>query len=239
MNKKRKSKRRKQNERILICLCVVLGIVIAIFIGLILKDLKKDNEDGKSEKKEPGLTFPYQLEEGKLEVASLFQFTGTNPDCNNENGENIAALQVSNKSEEYLKQAEIKAQLTNGTELVFEVIDVPAGQSVIVFEKKNTVYELSDVCKKIECTAEFEDEAPLLEDQISISVEEMSVVVTNKSDQELSNLVLHCHCLLDNEYFGGLTYKYPVESIPGGASVTVEAVDCYLGEAAVVRISQE
>ena len=55
----------------------------------------------------------------------------------------------------------------------------------------------------------------------------------------LSNLLLHCHCLIDGSYFGGLTYTYPVESIPAGQSIAVEAEDCYLGEAAVVRVSQD
>ena len=43
---------------------------------------------------------------------------------------------------------------------------------------------------------------------------------------------------VDDAYFGGLTYTYPVENIPAGESVTLQAEECYLGEAAVVRISR-
>ena len=187
---------------------------------------------------EPKDVFPCELEDGKLKVTSFFQFTGSNPDCNGEEGENIASINLVNQSEKHLALARLTAVLSDGTEIHFEVSDIPAGKSVMTFSTENTDYELSNPCKEIICTmAEFENDSVVMEDKVSVTVQETEVVLTNTSEKELSDLTVYCHCLLDTDYFGGLTYQYPVDTIPAGESVTLQAADCYLGEAAVVRIS--
>lgn len=183
--------------------------------------------------------FPYILEEGKISVDSVFQFTGFNPDNENTEGENIAALTVVNQSEQHLASARFTLKLADGAELAFEITDLPAGQKAMIFEKENQVYELDDVCQEITDTAEFEDVSPVMADRLSAEVQETAVTLTNHSEEDLSNLLLHCHCVIDDAYFGGLTYMYPIESIPAGQSASVDAVDCYLGQAAVVRVSRE
>ena len=186
----------------------------------------------------PGIAFPYELGEGGLAVDSLFQFTGFNPDCGNQEGENVAGLTVRNQSERHLTSASLEAEMEDGSVFHFEIADLPPGASVMVFEKDNQSYELDNVCVNLEGDAEFENSQPLLADSLTIDVQETAVTLTNRSEGDLSDLVLHCHCLMDEEYFGGLTYTYPIESIPAGQSVTVQAEDCYLGQAAPVRVSQ-
>ena len=44
------------------------------------------------------------LDEGKLQVESLFGSAISNPDCNMEDGDNTASLQIKNVSGKYLKQ---------------------------------------------------------------------------------------------------------------------------------------
>ncbi|MDO4312469.1 MAG: hypothetical protein Q4C52_05240 [Eubacteriales bacterium] len=197
---------------------------------------KQEAEDMSEDK---GFDFPYDLEDGKLEVNSLFQFTGTNPDYGDEEGEDIASLEVINKSDQHLASAEIKVSLGAGTELTFEITDVPAGQSVMVFEKNNTSYDTSDKCIAVEDTAEFEETTALMEDKLIVDVQETTVTLTNTTGEDLINLLLHCHCLVDDTYFGGLVYSYPIEMIPAGQSVTVQADECYMGTASVVRVSQD
>lgn len=183
--------------------------------------------------------FPYILEEGKISIDSVFQFTGFNPDNGNAEGENIAALTVVNQSEQHLSSAQFTVKLADGARLAFEVTDLPAGQKAMIFEKENQVYELDDVCQEITDTAEFEDVSPVMADRLSAEVQETAVTLTNHSEEDLSNLLLHCHCVIDDAYFGGLTYTYPIASIPAGQSASVDAVDCYLGQAAVVRVSRD
>lgn len=196
------------------------------------------NSDDAGEKVN-AVEFPYKLEEGKISIDSVFQFTGFNPDNENMEGENIAALTVVNQSEQHLTFAQFTVKLADGAELAFEITDLPAGQKAMIFEKENQIYELDDVCREITDTAEFEDASPVMADKLSVEVQETAVTLTNHSEEDLSNLLLHCHCVIDDAYFGGLTYTYPIASIPAGQSASVDAVDCYLGQAAVVRVSQD
>lgn len=199
------------------------------------QDLETEGTDEKVKK----LTFPYELEDGKLELTSIFQFTGFNPDCNNEEGEDIAALSIVNQSEEHVKNAEIKVKLTDGRTLLFEIQDLPADASVMVFEKNNAGYGNTDECAEITGKASWEEETALAKEQLSIGVSGTTVTLTNISEEEVSNLLLHCHCKMDDSYFGGLTYQYPVERLQAGESISIEAEDCYLGEASVVRVSED
>ncbi len=251
-----RKKKKKNNNRIFISVfLIIVSIGILIFIALAVMKIagKKDGESqmddqietpdtigtvtASSETEEKEI-FPYELEGGKLIVESLFQYSGFNPDCGDEEGENIASLSIKNQSEEFLVSARITATLTDDTEIAFEVKDVPAGQSLMVFSFENISYEMSNKCKLITCTAEFAEGSANMEDKISVEVQETTVILTNLTDEELTNLNVYCHCLLDDAYFGGLTYSYPVEVIEAGGSFTLQAEECYLGEAEVVRIQE-
>lgn len=174
-----------------------------------------------------------------LKITSLFQYTGGNPDCNDEMGEDIAALSIQNTSDQHLKCATITAKMEDGSKLEFEVTDIPAGQTALVFASDNSKYDPSNPCKKFSAKTDFDDQTELMSDSLTIQSEETTVTLTNISDQDLTNLTVSCHTLFDGDYFGGLTYSYPVESIPAGQSVTIQADACYLGEAAVVRVSRD
>lgn len=186
----------------------------------------------------PSLPFPHPLEGGKLEVSSLFQFTGFNPDCGLAEGDNIASLSFTNCSGEYLRRAVFTVTLRDGTQFHFEAFDVPAGAGVMAFSTDNAAYDLSVPCDAITCEAEFEADAPLMADAVSVSVEGTAVTLTNLTGESLTNLVVNCHTLFEGSFFGGLTYSYPVETLEAWGSVTLQAEDCFLGEAAVVRIVQ-
>ena len=248
-NKKRRKhisgrKRRKSLSKIWVISAIVAAILIAA-IAIAAAYSTKNKHSSLNEKsdadaqQETGLTFPYDLEDGRLSIESIFQFTGFNPDNENTEGENIAALTVINQSEQHLSSAQFTVKLADGARLAFEVTDLPAGEKAMIFEKENQVYELDDVCQEITDTAEFEDVSPVMADRLSAEVQETTVTLTNNSEEDLSNLLLHCHCVIDDAYFGGLTYTYPIASIPAGQSASVDAVDCYLGQAAVVRVSRD
>lgn len=232
---KNKNKNNKKQKLITIVLAVILILLIIWAVNV----YRESSKEEKVQESQQEITFPYELEDGKLEIESLFQFSGTNPDCEDKDGENIAALNIINRSEQYLSSAEIRINLADGTKLVFKVTDMPAGQSAMIFEKNNKSYDLSENCTSIEDTAEYEETTALMEDKLTIDVQDTTITLTNISDEDLTNLLLHCHCLFDEAYFGGLTYTYPVDSIPVGESVSLQADECYLGEAAVVRISQD
>ena len=248
-NRKHTSGRRGKHKRISpVVLFIVVAVAAVVIAFIAIAAAVYTSDSGKSgngqdtpeeEQQAEGLAFPYELEDGKISVDSIFQFTGFNPDNENAEGENIAALTVVNQSEQHLASARFIVKLADGSQLAFEVTDLPAGQKAMIFEKENQVYELDDVCEEITDTAEFEDASPVMADRLSSEVQETAVTLTNNSEEDLTDLLLHCHCVIDDAYFGGLTYTYPIESIPAGQSASVNAEDCYLGQAAVVRVSRD
>lgn len=248
-NKKRRkgtSGRKERKALSKIWILSVTGAVILITVIAIAAAYSTKNKHSSSSEKidadaqqKNGLTFPYELEDGQLSIDSIFQFTGFNPDNESAEGENIAALTIVNQSEQHLTSAQFTVKLADGSRLSFEITDLPAGQKAMIFEKENQVYELDDICEEITDTAEFEDSSPIMADMLTAEAQETTVTLTNNSEEDLTNLLLHCHCVIDDAYFGGLTYTYPIESISAGQSASVDAVDCYLGQAAVVRVSQD
>lgn len=197
---------------------------------------KQTGEPEASPTAEPGLALPYALENGALEVTSIFQYSGANPDCGNEMGENIAAIELVNRSERYFMSAQVTASFADGTERIFRVQELPAGQTVWAFAVDNGAYDPAQPCVGLTCTAEFGEPAPL-EEQVSVSVDGTAVALTNRTDAELTDLTVTCHTLFEEAYFGGIAYSYPVERLPANGQANVQAEACYLGSAAVVRIS--
>lgn len=184
----------------------------------------------------PTVAFPLTVDDGRLEINSLFQFSGINPDCGDQEGEDIAGIQLRNVSGSQLTRATIEMTLISGKQLHFTLQDLPAGMTALVFSDENISMDLDDSCVSYSCETSFEAENPLMMDILSVSVEGTQITVTNISGDDLTNLTVYCHCRLDQDCYGGLTYCYPIESLPAGGSATVDAVDCYIGDAEVVRI---
>lgn len=179
--------------------------------------------------------FPMELEGGCLTVHSLFPYSGMNPDAGLEFGENIAGLQLTNTSDEHISLAELTAVLDDGTELCFRVEDLPPGMSAMLFEPEGRTLDGDRYCVDLYGFAEFEED-PLQSELVAVSVDGIAVTVYNVSGRDLTDLRVACHGLLDGSCFGGITYIYDVASLPAGAVTVIQAVDCILGEARVVRV---
>lgn len=195
-----------------------------------------DHPSASAEATRPDDRLPYSLEDGKLEIESLFQYTGLNPDCYWEEGSNVGTITLVNKSDEYLESLELTITMTDGTKLQFIASDIPAGKSVWAYEKENTACDASAVLSDVRCTAVFRQDNGLATDQVSVSVSGVDVTLKNVSGSDLSGLEIRCHNVLDDVYFGGTAYIYPVESLPAGNSVTISALDCFLGEPGVAIV---
>ena len=61
--------------------------------------------------------------------------------------------------------------------------------------------------------------------------------MANVSDRDLKNIVVYCRSLFGDEHVGGVTYAYTIDELPAGETAAVEAWDCILGTAEVVRIA--
>lgn len=182
--------------------------------------------------------FPMRLENGALEIASIFQYSGPNPDAGWEEKENIGALELKNTSERYLTSAQITVLLSDGETLQFAAADIPAGQTAWVFESGNGTYQLDKECAKVEVQAEFSDDAGLYTGDIQAAGEGMTLTLTNNTEKDIQKIQVRCHILFNDVYFGGSSYVYPVEQIAAGKSTDIMAFDCIIGDAQAVWIGK-
>ena len=185
----------------------------------------------------PALEYPLVLENGGLQIENLFQYEGMNPDCDYEEGKDVASAMLKNTSDAYLEEAKITLTLIDGTVVNFAVNDLPAGKTVMVFDTANTSVEADALCADASCEAKWNPDVIPLPEEIGLTVDGVAVTVTNNTGRDISELVVYCRCPLDEDYFGGIAYLYTINDLPANESTTVDAWDCLLGMAEVVRVA--
>lgn len=256
MAKYLRKKKKKPIGRILLVAAVILLLAIAVVFIMprVLYSLsgEEDTEPSQTETRFPTesvapvetteaaptistVEFPLLLDDGRLEINSLFQFSGINPDCGNQEGTDIASIVVKNVSGVYLTEARISLTLLDGTQLNFVVTELPAGGSAMAFSSENNILAADAACISAACEASFDPAAVTVSDQVTATVDGTQITLTNTSGQDISQIVLYCRSPLGEEYFGGIAYSYIISDLPAGESTAVDAVDCILGMAEVVR----
>lgn len=261
----KKRTRTKHNHSSQIVLIVVLAVFLAALLMMFVVPqllyrlggeyepelpeaeplLQEPSEEETSEVTEPAteepllqpeaLTFPIALENGNLTVNSVFSYTGINPDSGNQEGDDLATIMLKNTSEAYLEQAVIRATLLDGTECTFVVTDLPAGKSTMAFATGNEALAQENSCVSLSCEASFTELEPW--DQLSVSTVGTTVTLQNNSDKDLTNIDVYCRDVFGESYFGGITYKHTISSLPANQSATVDVTDSLLGMVEVVRIA--
>lgn len=227
---------------ILLLVIVVVGTVL--IIDKKTKDNRLDNnaEDAKVSETEEKETVPernqlYQSQ--NIIVYSLFPSSSMNLDASMQFGDNVATIEFENVSNTYLKKCEIQLTASNGEEYFFLAEDIPADTEVLAFDTSNKTLPDDVECENISVNAETEDGDTLMTDQLEISVDGIQVSLKNISEADLQNVVVTCHCALDEVCYGGVKYEYSADRIAAGETIIVNAEDCYIGQAKVVRISAE
>ena len=181
------------------------------------------------------LDFPAKLEDTKLEIESLFSFSGINPDSGNQECDDLATIMLKNTSEAYLEQAVIRATLLDGTECTFVVTDLPAGKSTMAFATGNESLAQEVSCVALSCEASFTELEPW--DQLSVSTVGTTVTLQNNSGEDITNIDVYCRDVFGESYFGGITYKQTISNLPANQTATVDVTDSLLGMVEVVRIA--
>lgn len=195
----------------------------------------QEQEESPEEQAEDYVSFPVILEEGKLEVESLFQFSGINPDADKQEATDVAAIVLKNVSEEYLKTAKIHIVLDNGTEHDFWIQDLPAGKAVTAFATENGVLPAETSCQSLDAEVVFADVQN--EAGVEVSVDGMTITLENVSGEDLYGIDVYYRDVFNDKYFGGITYKNTIEKMAAGESVMFTAVDTTLGIIEVIRIA--
>lgn len=195
------------------------------------------SEDSSPMTSQEPLEFPLALENGKLDIESIFQFDGINPDCGNQEGKNIATATVTNLSDMYLESAELSVTTDSSDVLRFVITDLPAGKTALVFSAENASVKETTAYADVVCKPVFNPEASMNEDKVTATVEGTKVTLKNNTSEEIANIVVYCHASLGDQFFGGITYTYPVNNLPANGTAEVDAAECFLGLAEVVRIA--
>ncbi len=195
-----------------------------------------DSTDPSAPTKPAVLDLPYSLEDGKLSLDAVFQFSGLNPDRQDEEAEDVAAIQLTNASQLHLACATVTVITADGAAASFTVYDIPPGMNAIAVSPENVQISSNPECVQVTCEAEFLPQSPLADDQLLISVMGTDISVENISGEDLSQIKVYCHSMLDQTCYGGTTLVYEIDSLPAGESTVISAWECYLGLVEVVRI---
>lgn len=249
-------RKKKSTVKVIAVVAVVIVVLVAFALFVIPKILHKlpgeeetptmdgtETQDVSTAEAEPVpesvsvKEFPLTLENGNLEIESVFQFDGINPDCGNQEGNDVASIMVKNTSDIFLTEAKIEVELADGAKTHFIVTNLPAGKTAMVFSTDNTSIEDESSCVKLSCNAVWDDTTDLIPVGISVSVDGMTITLTNNTAQDIPGLIIYCRAPLGEEYFGGMAYEYTVDNLPANGSTTVEAVECIMGLAEVVRVA--
>ena len=247
-------KQRKLWIVLILAIVVILGVVIAVNqssskqesstekseeneVASKVTEAAEDAAEEDSEETNEGLAFPYLLEEEQIQVDSLFQYSGINPDAENAECEDVAAIQMKNNSEQYLESAEVSVELTDGTAYSFVVQDIPAGKSVIAFESGNTSYDGKTGVAFIEAKTAYSSEAGVKEDEVKVTSDDNGVQISNISGDAIGTMKVKYHCVMDDMYFGGISSETEVDGLAAGESTAVDTSESILGDADVVSIT--
>lgn len=247
-------KQRKLWIVLILAIVIIMGIVIAVNQSSSKQESSteksEENEEASkvteaaedaaeedTEETDEGLAFPYLLEEEQIQVDSLFQYSGINPDAENAECEDVAAIQMKNNSEQYLESAEVSVELSDGTAYSFVVQDIPAGKSVIVFESGNTSYDGKTGVAFIEAKTVYSSEAGVKEDEVKVTSDDNGVQISNISGDAIGTMKVKYHCVMDDMYFGGISSETEVDGLAAGESTAVDTSESILGDADVVSIT--
>lgn len=179
--------------------------------------------------------FPSELDGGNIRIESLFQFTGVNPDAQKQKATDVSAIELTNASSKYLREATVTVTLATGKKVSFMVTDVPAGADVMAFSVDNAPLLATDVCTAITANTVFGDETNY--DGVEVSVDGMMITVKNTSSKDVELLDVYYRDVFGDKYFGGKTNICNIEYLSAGESVTVAAEETLLGVIEVVRVA--
>lgn len=179
------------------------------------------------------------LDDGNLQVESLFGSAISNPDCNMEDGENTASLQIRNVSGKYLAHGRIEVSDDKGTTYTFVVDDVPDQSEIVLFDTGNQQLPSGNVTA-VRGTADtsYTDETSLLNNGINAADTDGVISLQNQITESYDNLQVTYHTVMDDLLYGGTSYTTDSGQLAAGESVMLDTSEAWTGEAQIVRIEK-
>ena len=199
-------------------LALILVLAVAATSLLVIKPWEPDTPVQETEPADnifSGLTM-----EASSEDLYCLEFTSYSglfyEDGKNEEVENVAAILVENRSEEFLEKATITYD-ASGETATFVVTALPAGKKCWVLEQNRMKITGGVEFEFLDCVSGFRKDTSLNEDLLGITYEGDVVTVTNKGDEPLYSVCVYYKNIHDDgNYLGGITYLISIEEIKAG-----------------------
>lgn len=150
--------------------------------------------------------------------------------------ENVAAIRVTNHSEQYLEFSTLIYEI-NGQTATFVATGLPPGKSAWVMEKSRMIIDNGSEFHYQGSTTSFKADVGSTSDQIEITSDGNMLTATNKSKKEMENIVVYYKVLHDDgNFFGGITYVVDFGNVKAGESKKTLAGHYAEGKAEIVRL---
>lgn len=132
--------------------------------------------------------------------------------------QNVAALLITNGSEQYLDLAKLTYEL-DGQEAVFMVTGLPAGGSAWVLEHSGMTASAQTEFRHKNTVTSFRDDAVTALEGVELAFNGTMLKATNTTDQTIKALTIYYKGLYsDGNYMGGITYMISFGDLAPGQS---------------------
>ncbi len=161
-----------------------------------------------------------------LQVVSLEPYSGLFvEDGSDETVSDICAIRVKNTGEETVQYAHLTMTLGE-TVYEFDLSTLPPAREVQLLDlNRQAVPESTEgISLAVADYAAFSKEPSMNEEVLEISAQDTAITITNRSDQDMSQVYVYYKLDYGGFYLGGITYRVGASELAAGASTT-----CYAG----------
>lgn len=180
---------------------------------------------------------PEPVDTDLLRCRQYARFTGQYvEDGRDELVENVAAILVTNKSDQFLDLATLTYDI-DGQTASFIVTGLPAGRSAWVMEANRMVIPDDAVFTFVETVTSFRSDVIVETKELSIYADANMLTAVNNTDGTLEDVFVYYKTLhTDGNFFGGITYRVDFGTLEPGASAQTLAGHYRSGETELVRV---
>ncbi len=144
-------------------------------------------------------------------------------DGKNEQVENVAAILVENRSEQFLDLAKV-TYCVGDRVATFNVTGLPAGEKAWVLEAEKMQIEGTPTFEFLDCESTFRKDAVLTTKLLDVQTKDNVLTVENKADKTLKNVcVYYKNVNSDGNFLGGITYMLGFDTLQEGQTAQRES----------------
>lgn len=227
-----------RNNRIYIARAVLLRITIAVLVLLLVVTLSGCKKNDSPQNISHGAT----QNRASSEDLYCLEFTSYSgpfvEDGTNEQVENILAVLLENRSNEYLELATVTYDV-DGETAQFVASGLPPSERAWVLETNRMPAKADSEYEFLDCQSTFRDDALFTTDKLEVEVEGNTLMLRNISKDTINNpCVYYKNLNSDGNYLGGITYMVGFDALKPGDTLKKQAGH-YTENSRIVRYSYQ